>query len=391
MEEKQSRGRDRLRQLMKTGPYFDYNIIFLVIALAVIGIIMIFSITSTESAEVQNSFFGNQAMFAVAGVVMMLLVSFVPFQVYKKLTPFVVGAAVVALALVLTPLRVSSHGASRWINLGFTTLQPAEIAKIAIIFFSALLISRWGKNITRKKPMFELAFVTAVLCGEILVFTSNLSSAIIVLGIAFLMFFLSTPKTRWFVILMVACLLFVGIFVVFIRSTTSVEEIREKSLSQEEGSYRADRIYAWLYTEELNDDLSFQVVNGLYAIGSGGLFGKGLGASDQKYILPEAQNDMIFTIICEELGLSRTAFVYAAAAPYLHHRPNVAGCVWLHAGHGGISAHWHPGGAQCGGGIQLYSQYGHFPAVHQLRRIVHDPAYGRDRRGAQRGKTDPRG
>jgi cell division protein FtsW len=126
--------------------------------------------------------------------------------------------------------------------------------------------------------------------------TSNLSSAIIVMGIAVLMCFVADPKYKKY---------FVLLFVVLAIAAVAVIGVYMIAQGQEgTGNYRGDRVLAWLNPEAFSDDDGFQTLQALYAIGSGGIWGKGLGQSMQKLgFLPEAQNDMVFSIICEELGL----------------------------------------------------------------------------------------
>ncbi|MFR7991330.1 MAG: FtsW/RodA/SpoVE family cell cycle protein [Lachnospiraceae bacterium] len=268
--------------------YYDYNLVFLTLFLVVLGLIMIFSATQGS-----GDFFEKQALFAVIGTVCMIGVSFIPYRIYKIFTmPLVILSALMFL-LIFTPLGHSSHGATRWINLGFTTLQPAEIAKIAIIFFVALVVSRVDQKRIRLWKSWALIFgVAFVFVCEIFFITDNLSSAIIVFGIAFVMFFVANPDYKIFAALAGGgAALVTGLVLLIVN------------LSSGEGSFRFARILAWLDPEQYMQDGGYQLLNGLYAIGSGGLFGKGLGASAQKAILPEVQNDMIFAIICEELGL----------------------------------------------------------------------------------------
>ena len=136
--------------------YYDYNLVFLTLFLVVLGPIMIFSATQGS-----GDFFEKQALFAVIGTVCMIGVSFIPYRIYKIFTmPLVILSALMFL-LIFTPLGHSSHGATRWINLGFTTLQPAEIAKIAIIFFVALVVSRVDQKRIRLWTSWALIFGVA--------------------------------------------------------------------------------------------------------------------------------------------------------------------------------------------------------------------------------------
>lgn len=179
-------------------------------------------------------------------------------------------------------LTRSSHGQSRWLNLGPLSFQPSELAKLAVIIFLAMLIERIPKKLGNFSSIIKVMVIMFPLFAVIAY--SNLSTAVIVFGIAVCMLFVASPKYKQFVIVGAAGVSFVVAFIML-------------------ASYRSGRVQAWLHPETAGDD-GYQTLQGLYAIGSGKLFGKGLGESLQKMgNVPESQNDMIFTIICEELGL----------------------------------------------------------------------------------------
>ncbi len=272
--------------------FYDYNLVFLVIFLVVIGLIMIFS-AAAYSSEDSNSFFIKQVIFAVVGIAVMIGVSFIPYQMYRGLSEYGMIIAAILILLVKTPLGHSSHGAARWIQItGNLTIQPAEIAKIAVILFSAMTLSRLSRQMNKKKAIIFYFAAVFILCGLIMFVTNNLSSALIVGLIAFGMFFIVHPKLKPFIIL-------AGCVAAFLVILVMIVQVMGDSLS----NFRFGRILAWLNPEGYSSDQSYQTLQALYAIGSGGLFGKGLGSSAQKLILPEVQNDMIFSIVCEELGL----------------------------------------------------------------------------------------
>ena len=173
------------------------------------------------------------------------------------------------------------NGAKRWLQVGPLSVQPSEIAKLAIIVFLATIISEMPKQMGKFSSLVKVMIM--VMPMVIIVASENLSTAIIILGIAVALVFVSSPKYMQFVVM-------AGVVIVFGAAFIMLE------------SYRAERLKIWLNPEKY--EKGFQTLQGLYAIGSGGLFGKGLGASMQKLgFVPEAQNDMIFSIICEELGL----------------------------------------------------------------------------------------
>ncbi len=286
-----SNRRRRRRVRERKAQFYDYNLVFLVIFLVVIGLIMIFSATA-YSSEDSTDFFAKQVLFAVFGLATMIGVSFLPYKYYRGFAEFGLVVTAVLIILVKTPLGHSSHGASRWLNLGFFTIQPAEIAKIAMILYTAMVISRIGKQVGKRNGAIMIFSVAAVLSAMILFLTNNLSSAVIVAAIAFCMYFIAHPKLKPF-------LYAAGAGIVLLLLLIFIIEM----LGEGHGGFRFERILAWLHPEEYASDTSYQTLQALYAIGSGGLFGKGLGSSAQKLIMPEAQNDMIFAIVCEELGL----------------------------------------------------------------------------------------
>ena len=174
------------------------------------------------------------------------------------------------------------------------SIQPAEIAKLAMILFLATFICKMGRNIRTSKGFLTVIGVSLPHVFCIWQITNNLSSAIIVLGIAVLMLFVASPQYKpFFIIGGIGALAVVGL-IFGLKQLQSIEGL----------DFRFARIMAWLDPEAYASGKGFQTLQALYAIGSGGIFGKGLGQSIQKLgFLPEQQNDMIFSIICEELGL----------------------------------------------------------------------------------------
>ena len=190
-----------------------------------------------------------------------------------------IGAFLLCVSVIF--LGSDGNGSTRWFRLGPLSFQPSEFAKLAVIVFLATVISRMQKKIGNLKELMKVMVLLLPLVGPVAY--TNLSTAIIIVGIAVAMAFVASPKYAQFVGMAIAVFAFGAVFIVL-------------------ASYRAERIKIWLHPE--NYDKGYQTMQGLYAIGSGGLFGKGLGASMQKLgFVPEAQNDMIFTVICEELGI----------------------------------------------------------------------------------------
>ena len=225
----------------------------------------------------------------------MLFVSKVDYHFYGAFAKESFIFAFILMALVQTPLGKEVNGARRWINLpGGLTLQPAEVTKIAMILFISYELCRLGRRAYSKEGIIWTIFFGAVGAGGVFVLTENLSTAIIVMGITCILIFVVHPKTKPFIKFVGACVAFVMAGIILLLATGVTHS----------DNFRLRRIISWLDPNGTADDGSYQLMQGLYAIGSGGFFGKGLGNSTQKLTaIPEAQNDMILTVICEELGV----------------------------------------------------------------------------------------
>ena len=277
----------------------DYSLLFIVLFLLSFGLVMLYSTSSYEAAlEYGDSayFLKRQLVFTLFGLVLMTGVSFIPYTFWKKVSVLAYLVSVGLIVLVI-PFGMEVNGAKRWIRIpGLPMqLQPAEVAKIGVIIFSAMIIEKLGRRslATIKGFIFPMipAVIVAVMIWQI---TDNLSSAIIVVAIVFGMLFVACPDYGKFLGIVVTVLV-VGAFIVWY----TVNSADTNSLD-----FRGERILAWLDPQAYAGGKGYQTIQALYAIGSGGVFGKGLGQSMQKLgFIPEAQNDMIFSIICEELGL----------------------------------------------------------------------------------------
>ena len=290
--------KSRARRKTKTD-YYDYSLVAVIVLLTCFGLIMLYS-TSSYMAQINYGsdmyFFKKQAIISVACIIMALIISRLNYRILNRFSTALYVAALVLMALVKTPLGQSSHGAQRWLNLGPVQFQPAELAKIAVIVCLPYMIVHMGKKVRTLKGCMVLAVVGGGLALAAYVFTDNLSTAIIVMAITVLLLFLVHPKTKRFVVFACVVLVLAVIVVVYLKI-----QISDMATSTD---FRMRRIIAWLNPEANSDKDSYQFLQGLYAIGSGGFFGKGLGNSTQKLsAIPEAQNDMILTVICEELGV----------------------------------------------------------------------------------------
>ena len=212
----------------------------------------------------------------------MMLISCFNYQFYKRpvMQRLIVTAMIVCAGIALV-LGVSSNGSQRWIEVGGIQLQPSEIVKLLIILYLPSVCVKHPKYLTSYQGIIRLIAPCIVSAG--LIAKENLSTAVVCVAIMVVIIFVACPDYKILVMPVVA-LVIAGVLLI-----TSV-------------GYRGDRIDAWLHPE--TSDSGYQTMQSLYAIGSGGLFGKGLGQSIQKLgFLPESHNDMIFAIICEELGL----------------------------------------------------------------------------------------
>lgn len=289
----------RTRRIRKsTGEYFDYNIVIIVALLVIFGLIMIYSTSSYNALNEYGDayrYLKKQAIATVGGIIVMLVTIFFPLKYFMKFSELIYVGSLIAVALVKTPLGASEGGATRWIYIGPVSIQPAELVKISIILLLATFICKYNSSLLNKwKILF--AFMVPALIGALLIFilTNNLSSAIIVVGIAFVMLFVASPNYSKFFMIVGGGLAVVAVAVLIIVNMANSTD----------SNFRVVRVLAWLDPEAYSNDTGYQILQSLYAIGSGGIFGKGLGESMQKLgFIPESQNDMIFSIICEELGL----------------------------------------------------------------------------------------
>ena len=277
--------------------FSDYTLLFIVLFLLAFGLVMLYSTSAYDANLTYNDsayLFRKQIFSTLAGLVVLFIVSHLPYHLWERFAVIGYGVSV-ALVLLIIPFGIEANGAKRWLRVFGISLQPAEVAKLAMILFLAYLICKMGRNIRTMKGFLVVLGAAAPISGLIYVITRNLSSAIIIMGIAVVMLFVACPDYKRFIIL--GLIGIVGVAgIVFL--------IVKMSESGSVGSFRGERILAWLDPEAYASGKGFQTLQALYAIGSGGILGKGLGQSMQKLgFLPEAQNDMIFSIICEELGL----------------------------------------------------------------------------------------
>ena len=252
--------------------YYDYNLVAVVILLTCFGLVMLYS-TSAYTALVEShndmEYFAKQAIIGACSIVGALIISRWDYHWLYYLGGILYWLSLFLMFLVkFTPLGVEVNGARRWLNFGIDALQ--------------------------------LMFYGGALAAAALFFTDNLSTAIIIGGITGFMIFIAHPNQKMFLKIMgvLAVVLIVGRII--LQMTLGGIQIDMNEVE----NFRLKRVLVWLNPEQYSSAGGYQIMQALYAIGSGGFFGKGLGNSVQKLgPVPEAQNDMIFSIVCEELGV----------------------------------------------------------------------------------------
>ncbi|MCR4999147.1 MAG: putative lipid II flippase FtsW [Lachnospiraceae bacterium] len=262
--------------------YFDYNLLAIVVLLLIFGMVMMYSASAYMSTVKFNNpvyWLRKQAFAAGLGMAALIVAIRLDYHIVRPLAfPFYCASLVLCIYVLFTE---SINGSSRWIYIGKVSVQPSELAKVAVIVLVAHLIAKIPRELRDTKQVIKCFLIVSPILGAVAL--ANLSTAVIIAGIAFIMLFIASPDKKAF-----AGLMALGAVALFVFVTAF--------------SYRSERISVWLHPEDY--DKGFQTLQGLYAIGSGGLFGRGLGESIQKMgYVPEAQNDMIFSIICEELGI----------------------------------------------------------------------------------------
>lgn len=312
--EQKAKKKNSLLNLFVAKGSVDIPFFLMLITIVTTGLVMVFSASYTYSYYFRGgslTIFGKQLIFTAIGIVLMLIISRVRYEYFRYFARFAAVISIGLLVLVLFLPEVKP-GFKRWINLGFTTFQPSEIAKIGLIMLLAYLLEKNSKVITGKIPsdikalrriseitngkvVIYKSFTTVILYGIIILMFAGLvylehhvSGTVLILGIGVMMLFLGEVKNKWFYIIGAAAILLIALLI-----------INPQILAK----YAGERITAWLDKDYSPMDVRWQTNNSLYAIGSGGLTGTGLGQSKQKHLfVSEPQNDFIFAIVCEELG-----------------------------------------------------------------------------------------
>ena len=279
----------------------DMPFLLLTLLLLTVGVVMVLSASFARayySASTNHSatyYFSRQLVFAAAGVGIMFVAARFPIGFYRRIALPLYAFACVMLFLVLVGGE-RANGARRWFKIAGVQFQPSEIAKLALILFDARMAWRYGEDMKRfRRGVLPFVAAAAVIIG-LLVFEPHFSAAIIIILITASMMFAGGTRLHWFIL-----------------AGGAVEALGVIVLTS--GGYTSERINAWRDPFADTSDTGYQIVQSLYAIGSGGLTGLGLGNSRQKYLyLPEEHNDFIFSVVCEELGFIGAALILALFA-----------------------------------------------------------------------------
>ena len=281
------------KPIRRARGYFDYSLLFVWIFIMLLGYVLLYSASSYVAlTSYGNSFYflRKQVFSTAVGLLPMGFCTIIDYRRWRNFAKYAYMGSLITVFLVLSPIGIENHGAKRWVGVGPLQFQPAEVVKIGVILMTAYMLSKCGAHALRNVRICYQIYAPAIIGGVLIVgITSNLSSAIIIFGIGAIMIIIAGADKK-FALSLVAL---GGLFLVVIL-------IAGAAMGK---GFRFSRIMVWLNPEEYADSGGYQVMQGLYAIGSGGLFGKGLGNSAQKMIIPEVQNDMILSIICEELGV----------------------------------------------------------------------------------------
>lgn len=285
-----------LTQKVKKVGRGNLDVTFLVLVLLILtfGLIMLFSASYAYAYYHENDSFyyiKRQLIFAAGGVIAMIVASHMDYRNWMNLAEPVLGVTLGLLVIVLFCPEI--NGVHRWIPLGFTTFQPSEIAKFAIVLMFAKMITLYGDRLNQMRIMLRFLIVLGIVV-ILMVLEPHLSGTILIISIAGIMLFIGGLNGKWIA-------LAGGLAVSVVAAAIMIPGVVE---------YAHGRLEYWLDPFADTQGLGYQTIQSLLAIGSGGVMGLGLGNSRQKYLyVPEPQNDFIFSIVCEELGLVGAAIV----------------------------------------------------------------------------------
>lgn len=272
---------------------FEYIVFTTVLFLVAFGLIVLYSASIVSSERLYDNsiyLFVRQVIFCSIGVALAFFVSFVPYTAYQKFAKYIFIVCLTFVVVTAFAGRIS-RGASRWIMLRGVIFQPSELMKLAMIMYLAKVITEIKGDFENKENFIRVMMISYI--PTFVVALSNLSTGIILFVIATSMIFVVSKKKLIFIFIITM------VVIIYIFAYPVAKSLFSAGMLK---AYQVGRIFAWKEPENY-PDIAYQTMQGLYAIGSGRFSGRGYMGSIQKSIIPEAQNDMIFTILCEELGI----------------------------------------------------------------------------------------
>ncbi len=282
------------RKYRRPGGY-DFTVMFIVLTLVLFGVVMIFSasyyntMTSAKYGYDMFYFLKKQALWAVLGVIVMAIAMNFPYHLFKKFAlPIYVVSNLMLLALPV--VGIEAGGQKRWLGVGSLQFQPSDVTKVGVILFLSLYVIEHRKELGNIKGFAKACVI--LLIPVVLIAMSNFSTALLVGLVGATILFIASPRV-WY----------------FAAGAAAMVPLCALAVLIPQFRYRLTRITTWLDPWADPTGTGFQTIQSLYAVASGGLFGLGLGQSRQKTFIPEAHNDIIFAIICEELGMVGAALV----------------------------------------------------------------------------------
>lgn len=278
---------------------FEYFIFTALVFIVIFGLIVLYSASSIYAKKTYGSsvyLFLRQLIFCIVGIFLTLFISFTNYKMYVKLAHYFFIACFVLVILTTFAGRIS-RGSSRWFELRGVTFQPSELMKLALILYLPTVLKELKDKLDRKDSFLRLMIVAYA--PTFIVALNNLSTGIILFTIATFMIFIVSRKWLIFVFIITMFVLFYLFAFPMSKVLYNVGLLKQ---------YQVSRIFAWKDPVNYPDN-AYQTLQSLYAIGSGKIFGRGYLSSIQKALIPEAQNDMIFAVLCEELGLLGAALL----------------------------------------------------------------------------------
>ena len=304
----------------KSGAYFDYSLFSAVLLIFAIGLIVIYSSSQYMALHEKGTasfYMTKQLKYGGTALILGLLTTKIDYKILKGPVSRLGYWGCIGLLLATIIVGIASHGKTRWMLLMGQSFQPTEFAKIGLILLFSTYVSQHGPNMNKPEHIWRSICIGALPAA--IIATQNISSGIIVAMMTAIMLFVAIDNYKVFYALLAAA----GVTVAGLKPLLHYIII-QAGITESPSKYYLKRIVGWAAPEIFGTD-AYQTVQGLYAIGSGGIIGHGLGESIQKYgAIPEVQNDMIFTIVCEEFGVLGAAFIIILYIYILYRIYNIA-------------------------------------------------------------------